>query len=241
MSSHDENRRRACGADVAAYALGALEPAEADAFRRHLEGCSVCAHELASLRRVVDELPLTTTRYQASSELRGRVLRAIATTPDAGDRFDRSRRPHRTRRSVLSLSSWHLSPRAIAAASSAAVITAAVVIVLVLSLSTGSSTRTITAHVTGPGHAALRVVDGRGELVVHGLPAPPPGKIYEVWVQRDQRVRPTSALFSVTTRGDGVVGVPGSMHGVGRIMVTAEPAGGSRVPTQSPVIVATLG
>jgi hypothetical protein len=46
------------------------------------------------------------------------------------------------------------------------------------------------------------------------------------------------ALFTVTTRGDATVGVPGSIAGVKLIMVTSEPLGGSRVPTTSPVIVA---
>ena len=38
------------GAEVAAYALGALQPAEAEAVRRHLETCVVCTEELASLQ-----------------------------------------------------------------------------------------------------------------------------------------------------------------------------------------------
>ena len=34
-----------CGADAAAYVLGALEPAEAEAFTRHLATCVVCRDE----------------------------------------------------------------------------------------------------------------------------------------------------------------------------------------------------
>jgi hypothetical protein len=37
------------------------------------------------------------------------------------------------------------------------------------------------------------------------------------------------------------VGVPGSVKGVSRLMVTAEPAGGTLAPTTAPVIVASLG
>ncbi len=40
-----------CGDDVAAYALGALEPAEAEAFVRHLESCAVCRDELDAFGR----------------------------------------------------------------------------------------------------------------------------------------------------------------------------------------------
>ena len=53
MSEHD------CGGDAAAYALGALDRQEADAFRAHLESCVVCRDELAAFRPVVDQLPMT--------------------------------------------------------------------------------------------------------------------------------------------------------------------------------------
>jgi hypothetical protein len=33
---------RACGEDAAAYVLGALEPAEVEAFRRHMVDCGAC-------------------------------------------------------------------------------------------------------------------------------------------------------------------------------------------------------
>ena len=51
---------------------------------------------------------------------------------------------------------------------------------------------------------------------------------------------PTMALFSVTAAGDGQVDVPGSLHGVSLVMVTPEPAGGTKVPTHAPVISASL-
>ena len=50
---------RECGGDVAAYALGALDPAESDAFLRHLDACAVCRDELASFQEVVDALPMS--------------------------------------------------------------------------------------------------------------------------------------------------------------------------------------
>jgi anti-sigma-K factor RskA len=236
MSPQHEDHRRTCGADVAAYALGALEPAEAEAFRRHLESCSVCAHELTSLRQVVDELPVTAPRYRATPQLRRRVLNAVAN--EAASTRDDDRRRWRWRwRSPRSRSRPGLASGAIAAACAAI----AVVVVLLVS-GGGSSQRVITAQVSGPGRAVLRVAHGHGQLLIRGMPAPPRGKIYEVWVQhRERPPSPTSALFSVTSAGDGDVDVPGNLRGVSRVMVTPEPAGGSRVPTHAPVIVATLG
>jgi hypothetical protein len=47
--------------------------------------------------------------------------------------------------------------------------------------------------------------------------------------------RPTSALFMVRS---GSVTIPGGLKGASHVLVTAEPAGGSLVPTSKPVIVA---
>ena len=72
------------------------------------------------------------------------------------------------------------------------------------------------------------------------MPKPVPGKVYEVWLKRSGKPQPTDALFTVSSAGTATVGVPGSLNGVKAVMVTAEPDGGSRVPTSAPVIVATL-
>ncbi len=81
----------------------------------------------------------------------------------------------------------------------------------------------------------------RGELVVQHFTPPPSGKIYEVWLVRGKRApQPTNALFDVNADGNGDVDVPGSLKGVDQVLVTPEPAGGSKVPTHTPVIAAQL-
>ena len=105
-------------------------------------------------------------------------------------------------------------------------------------------TEVIHAAVAIPGHrvtAELRKVGGHLQLVVEGMPAPPPGRIYEIWLERGSAApEPTDALFSVTKTGAGSVGVPGNLHGVSDVLVTAEPFGGSLKPTRTPVIVAKV-
>ncbi len=61
---------------------------------------------------------------------------------------------------------------------------------------------------------------------MHRFAAPPDGQIYEVWLQRGGVAHPTTALFGVNDNGDAEVDVPGNLHGVSRVMVTREPAGG---------------
>ena len=101
----------------------------------------------------------------------------------------------------------------------------------------GSRARVIVASV---GSAQLRVSGGRGELIVEHLPAAPPDRIYELWLQRGARDPAPSTLFAVTSRGTADIGVPGELVGVTRVLVTIEPLGGSRTPTTRAVIAARL-
>jgi anti-sigma factor RsiW len=227
--SAGEIRRDHCAEDVAAYALGALEPVEADAFRRHLETCPVCPSELVSFTQVVDELAAGAPSLRAPRELRRRVLRAVEDEP----RLDASARRERGRPRLR-------LPRPALAFSGAAAIAAAAVIV-VLAVGSGTSTRTIDAQVTGHGQADVRLSSDHAQLVVHNFPAAPKGHIYEVWLKRGSTAQPTTALFGVTDSGDASVDIPGDLHGVTRVMVTTEPAGGTKVPTTPPVISAKLG
>jgi hypothetical protein len=233
----DEDRiveERDCGSDVAAFALGALEPAEADAFRRHMESCAVCRDELVAFQAVVDALPMTAPLHQAPPDLRRRVMDAVESEPRA--RRDGAPAPRPRSR----LADW-LTPRPALAFGMAAVLAVAVLAGITLSSSSSPSARVISAQVTGQGTAELRVTGGHGELVLHRFSPPPAGEVYEVWVKRpNHSPSPTSALFSVTTKGDGDVDVPGSLRGVDEVMVTPEPAGGTRVPTHPAVIQADL-
>jgi hypothetical protein len=94
----------------------------------------------------------------------------------------------------------------------------------------------IAANIPGA-RASLRQAGGRAELVVTGMPQPPLGKIYEVWLSRGAAApQPTNALFGVTSSGSGSVNIPGNLHGVQAVMVTSEPLGGSSRPTSAPVL-----
>jgi Anti-sigma-K factor rskA/Putative zinc-finger len=226
---------RDCSADVAAYALGALEPAEADIFRKHLDECVVCRDELLSFQQVVDALPMSAPLHRAPKGLRRRVLHAIEQEPGVTPTRDRS--PRR-----VAHGRWRFSlPRPALAFSVLALAAAVTVTGIELNTSATTRTRVYAAQVTGAGTAEVTVTGGHAELIVHRFSPPPAGEIYEVWLVRGHRPpAPTSALFSVTARGDGDVEVPGDLRGVDTVMVTPEPAGGSRVPTHPAVIRASL-
>lgn len=223
-----------CGDDAAAYVLGALERVEAEAFRQHLISCVVCRDEVTAFQQVADALPLTAPGYKVPRSLRRRVLRDVRAEPKLGPAAARGRR-----RTILSRAGLHL-PLPRPALALAALLAALVLTVGALELVPGGSSgvRVIQASL---GSAELRVSGNHGELIVNHLPPPPAGRIYEVWLQRGQRkLLPTSALFSVTSRGTGDVDVPGDLDGVSEVLVSPEPAGGSLVPTHPPVIIARL-
>lgn len=214
-----------CGADAAAYALGALEPDEAERFKAHLEDCVVCRDELTAFQQVTDALPMAAPQHAVPRRLRRRVLGEVRS--DA--RHNETRAAADTRRTV---------PRIRPAWAGALAGAVAVAVAVVIVVGSGSSTRVISASV---GHAQLRISGGHAELIVDRLPQAANRHIYEVWLERaGGQPQPTTALFGVTRSGTADVGVPGNVHGVSEVMVTQEPAGGSPHPTTNAVIVAHL-
>lgn len=211
-----------CGQDVAAYAVGALEPAEAEAFRLHLETCAKCRAELDAFTAVVDALPLSAPQYRAPRRLRRRVMNEVKADLDliaAPQRRVRLPRP------------------ALAALCAAALAGAGLLGAELAAGPAGPATHVYAASV---GNAAVRVSGDHAELIVRRLPQPGPGKIYEVWLKRGAKLQPAHALFGVDRAGRGTVVVPGSVHGVSAVLVTAEPAGGKQTPSSQPVVIAPL-
>jgi anti-sigma-K factor RskA len=220
--------------DAAPYVLGALD--EPESFREHLATCAICQAEVAKLQPAADALPMSVPSHSASQELRERVLAVVRAEGKllraAGHETDEPRR--RTSR-------WRW-PRWPAIAWVALAASAAAVLAVALTAGSSHRTRVTSAQVTiSHAHASLRQAGGHSELVVAGMPQPPRGKIYEVWLGRGTAPQPTDALFGVTSRGSGSVAVPGSLHGVKEVLVTSEPLGGSPHPTSAPVIRVNVG
>ncbi len=236
MSDLDETTRpQGCSGDAAAYVLGALDGQEATAFVRHAQTCVVCRDELAELTAVADVLPLAAPPHSFPRALKRRVMAEVKADQRAGTRAPESARPMVRRRASL----W---PRPAFAGGLAAVAAAAVAAVIILG-SGGTNTKIIHASTSwSGGSATLHVTDGHAELIVDRAPAPPAGEVYEVWLKHPSSPTPspTNALFTPTSSGAGSVDVPGNLHGVKQVMVTVEPAGGSKVPTHPPVVVANL-
>ena len=218
-----------CSADVAAYALGALDPIEADAFEQHLRTCAVCPIDLVAFEQVIDGVAISAPSFQAPRELRRRVLGAV----EADTRLRHA--PAAERRSRR-----RFSVPAITFAGGLSFAIAAV-IVSVIALPGRPANRVVAASVAGAGRASLAVTADHADISLHHVVAPPRGEVYEVWLRRGKSDTPARArLFRVNGAGNATVRVNGSLSGVTKVLVTAEPAGGTLHPTHRPVLVATL-
>jgi len=162
-------------------------------------------------------------RGAASGRLRRQVLGAVRSEAAAGDR-SRTRGPTPASLAVI-------------AATATATIAAAVAFAVIQSPSVHSARPVPAATGASAPRASLQRSAARAELVVSGMPEPPIGEVYELWLNRDGAPpHPTDALFMVTGAGNGSVEIPGSLQGVREVMVTSEPLGGSSSPTSLAVL-----
>jgi len=230
--------------DAAPYVLGALSDEELESYSAHLLGCAECATEVATLQTVADSLALGVPPARTPDSVRMRVMAVVN-----GEAELLHAAGHGADRPVRARPRWRALLQPALTAGGALV---AGLLIGALAINSGSNngsathvrTQTIEALVSTPGYHASAALSKSGshvELVVSNMPAPPLGRIYEVWLERGtQAPQPTDALFSVTSSGSGSVGIPGDLAGVSKVLVTSEPLGGSLQPTRPPVIVASV-
>jgi anti-sigma-K factor RskA len=226
MTTADHARWVDC---AGAYVLRAMAPDEREQFEVHLAECTICSEEVGELRPAAEALPMASPPMVAPVALKDRIMaeveREAQLLAQAGPSADRPE-PARARRGRgwPVLSGWRLAPVA------AALLIAGVLAGTAL---TGTDTRTVTAQVKAEGASAqLHVSGDQATLVAQNLPAPPEGRVYEVWLmpKNSKTPRPTNVLF--VPRGDGAAeaAIP-SVDDVAQVLVTDEPSVGSDKPT----------
>ena len=229
--------------DAASYVLRAMPDGEWESYRDHVTRCDACAGKVAELGFVSDALLNGVPQLSAPPAIRDRVMSVVRAESElllaAGPEADRpaaaeQRKPRRLR--LLRLRPWPATALATA--------------LLALGIGGGAllvagddpSARTVACAEAPDGASCrLRVADDSAQLVVGRMEAPPPGRIYQVWLAREGATKPepTEALFSVRD-GRATVDVPGDLSNVSQVLVTHEPLGGSDVPTRLPLIRARI-
>ena len=236
------------GLDTGAYVLGALHDDEQRAFEQHLAGCEACRREVGELRMAAAMLPLAADQVAPPDALRERIMRTVreeATAQAGGPRLG-AEASGGERAPVRARPSWWSRLRMPAIAPLPAALAACVLLALGVAggvlLSAGDGFREVDAQVALAGASGtLRVEDdGDARLTLRDMPAPPDGRVYQVWLlDEGESPSPTDALFVPGRDGTASVDVPGDVAGARQVLVTAEPRGGSNRPTRPPVVMAS--
>jgi anti-sigma-K factor RskA len=212
---------RTHGALLGGYVLGALEPAEMEAMRRHLETCPQCAREerkLSGVPGLLDQIePGDVPPPELSPELEEIVL----------DRFVRDREAPPERRAA----EWRRAPVLAAAAGIAAALLVALV---ALFASQKEDTAYATSDLRGRGPAAeasakawLTTVDAGTHVSLEATRLPGGrGDLYEVWCVRPDGHWISGGTFKAGPKGRAAAELtaavePGDYH---EIVVTRIPA-----------------
>lgn len=241
MTTDLNEHRRRWDDDLAAYALHALDEREAALVESHLQGCETCTERISWLAPAVDVLPASVPQAVPPPELRLRLMEVVER--EADEAAPASPVKARRRISMPVFGSFALRPAL--AGFGVALLLVAGIAGYALRDGTSTSTETFTAYPTDESSLAggtLEVDGDEGSLLVANLPAPPRDEVYQAWIQHvgtNGRIVPSS-VFVVHSDGSGAVAIPEGLDGAAQVMVTREPDGGSKKPTEGALLTAEL-
>jgi anti-sigma-K factor RskA len=230
------------GDAVGSYLLGAMPDPELGGFEAHLAECPACRDEVDRLRVAADALPVSVPVVPPPPELKDRIRSVVeaeasllASADPVAAEPPRRAKPERRRRSLFG---WLSQPAVALACALLLLVGGAIAGGVIAGGGDEPAARTLTADTTLPGAKVdLKIGDEGATLVARDMPAPPDGRVYQVWTLKPGgKPVPTTALWTPRADGSADVAVPGSLDGVQSVLVSAEPPGGSAQPTSAPVI-----
>jgi hypothetical protein len=237
-----------CGQLLGAYVLGACPEPEADGVAEHLAQCATCAADAERLRQGADALLEGAAPKPPATDVKGRVMaqvRAEAALFEAARQGGYQPRgsaaqPTRSRWSLPRVRLW--APGPAVAVASILILAALGAGLLSSGLDSNAPKRHVVAAQINAGHARgaagrLEIRGDRAELRVRGLRSPGRGRVYQVWVRKDRQVpEPAGTVLALDSSGAGRARLSGDIRRFDQVLVSSEPAGGSRLPTQAPVL-----
>lgn len=230
---------------VAGYLLGAAEPEEAAAIRRHLDGCADCQQLAARLRRVTDAIPVAIEPVQPPERLRSRILAAAAAAPQTVESESSVLVPLRRVRRMAARNRGLLAR---AAGLAAAIALTAGVTYGVTAHVVGQPASVVRYTLTGSGQlrgARATVVELRQDGVTlvdfRALPAPDQGKVYELWLITAQGRPYPAGVFRPQDDGSYQLVLAKPLAAYRKMGVTIEQGpNGSSSPSQAPELAGTI-
>jgi anti-sigma factor RsiW len=238
MNDHDHDIRLE---EVAAYAIGALDPERVDDLRAHLGDCDRCQAELRWLAPAVRALPEAVERQAPPPALRERLMAEVRA--DAAAEAKRARLEERRERSEKrgGFGEWlrglHLGGMTWKPLAGMALAILVIAAGVGYAVGTGGGTNAqTTKSLQANGIEAKVVAEGdRGELHLANVAALPEGKVLEAWVMRGNTVEPVPALFAPDHEGNASTTIE-NLKNVSAVLVTREPTGGTKMPTTEPIV-----
>ena len=229
--------------NAAPYLLGALSELEQQAFEGHMQRCARCLEEVERLRPAAEALPRSVTPLRPPPRLKAALMEVV----------EREARERTATRRPLADSLRDLVPSLGGMRPAAAWVSAAFLLAVgiaggfgIAQIGGGNEVRTVQASVDAgraPRASASLRVYGNGEngalLRTHGLPALPRGRVYQAWVQRGSEIVP-QGTFDVGRDGGADAAVVEDLRDADAVMVTSEPRGGSKAPSERPLLRVTL-
>ncbi len=223
--------------DLAAFAVGALDPHETAAFEGHLVHCDHCRAELLRLAPAIGLMPLSVEQLEPPPSLKRSLMEIV--NAEAAEAHEPAAAPVaprlRARRQAVRWREWLWRPAPIAGLAA----TLAIAFIAGFALRGGGSTdhRTtvpVQAASTAPVSAALVRSGDSWTLDVDHLPSLPANAVYQVWVRGQHNLR-SGGVFVLARDGKATVGVPETLKSGDQVLITREPAGGSPAPTSTPL------
>ncbi|HEX4751333.1 MAG TPA: anti-sigma factor [Solirubrobacterales bacterium] len=241
MNANDHDSRLG---EAVAYALGALDPGQIDDFKEHLQRCERCQEELRWLAPAVRALPEAVESRTPPPALKERLMAEVRADVEAEAKRARTEERRERDRSGTGLVEWlrglhigGLTWKPLAGMALVVLIVAGGIGYAVGTDNTGGGGPHTTEIEPGANGIEAKVVTegNRAEVRLAGVNKLPKGKVLEAWVQRGNAVEPVPALFVPDHAGNASTTIE-NIKGVSLVMVTKEPAGGTKVPTEEPFV-----
>ncbi|MFI0990807.1 anti-sigma factor [Streptomyces exfoliatus] len=236
---------------AAAYALNALDRAERETFDDHLQHCDDCRNEVAEFEATAARLASAVAQEPPAS-MKQRTMSAIdgvrqlpprvpvtVTTSLAG-RLRRKAVPLALAASLASAASfgglavWQHQQSADSQQQARQVQQQLDAVSTVL-----AAPDSRTAHGRATNGALTTVVtsdrENKAVFTATGLPAPAPGKTYQLWLAHEGTMRSAGFIHS-----DGTILLAGNPSDATAVGLTLEPSEGSAQPTSAPLLLMNL-
>jgi anti-sigma-K factor RskA len=232
-----------------AYALDAVDGAERDRFEHHLRRCRPCGNEVRGLAETATSLAMAVA-MTPPPRLKGRVLAAAAVTRQVPPPVDHRRLRRAARSSWVPRLATAVAAVSLAVAVALGIIQASTQHRLdsaraqnqaIAAVLAAPDARIVTRATSAGGTASVVVSRAERKIVFTsaGLPPLAGGKVYELWLIGPPRVRPAGLLPPPSAGKTAPVLASGLVAG-DKVGMTIEPAGGTSLPTTTPILLVPL-